>query len=114
MGGVIPAAEVTRRDMLLAKWKESGKSIPEFCRAENIPEQILTLYNWQRREQQKNELLTKGEFIPIPLRRVAPPKQIPLRPIEQPKEISCEINFPSGVQIIFHALPDAGFIKELM
>jgi len=114
MGGVISAAEVTRRDMLLAKWKASGKNIPEFCRSENIPEQILTLYNWQRRGQQKNEREIKGEFIPIPLRSVAQPKQIPLRPIEQSKEISCEMNFPSGVQIIFHGLPDAGFIKELM
>ena len=114
-------AELTRRDLLLSRWKASGKNINAFCVAENITEQLPTLYNWERRYQhkqrkheQKNEPVIKGKFIPITLRSIEQPKQTPLRSIEPTKNISCEIHFPSGVRIIFHTLPDSDFIKELI
>ena len=86
-------------DSLLEQLKQSGKSLSQFCKDENVATQRL--YYWQKKRNRKDK--PKPEFIKIQAARVG-----------YSENSICEIHFPSGICVIFKTQPDASFIKQLV
>ena len=86
-------------DSLLERLKQSGKSLSQFCKDENVATQQL--YYWQKKRSRKEK--PKPEFIKIATAQV--------RHYENP---ICEIHFPSGIRVTFKTQPNASFIKQLV
>ena len=86
-------------DSLLERLKQSGKSLSQFCKDENVA--THRIYYWQKKCSRKDK--PKPEFIKIPVARVGPSENS-----------ICEIHFPSGIRVTFKTQPEASFIKQLV
>lgn len=86
------------RFKMVERWQQSGKSINEFCKEENIG--YYSFAYWRDKFLKQNQ---PNGFIKI---KANPENSSTLN--------SCEIIFANGNRISFSKLPDMLFIKQLM
>jgi len=83
---------------IIERWKQSGKTISQFCKEENIPYHKFH-YLHSKYKQQNNT----SKFIKIkPLVR------------EVIGGSYCELYFANGSRLVFNQKPEAVFIKQLL
>jgi len=56
----------TERKAFLQEWKESGKSVEEYCREKNI--RSTTFYGWTKRQKNNNQ--TENQFVEVKPKQV--------------------------------------------
>ena len=92
------------KKILNERWEQSGKSIIQFCRDENLS--YHTFHYWRKKLASKNTVTTKKTGS----------KFIKLKSVS--KEISgagyCELILSNGHRLLFHQQPEVDFVKQLM
>jgi hypothetical protein len=88
------------KESILKEWRTSGLGKLLFCKQRNIAYQ--TMHGWVKR-QNKKEKTVSAQFIKI--------KEPALN---HPTHIHSELQFPSGVKIVFHNEPQASFVKQFI
>lgn len=82
----------------IERWKQSGKSISQFCKDENLP--YHKFHYWRRKYIKTNN--------PIGFIKIKKNLREPL------VGNYCELYFASGTRLVFNQKPEAGYIKELL
>lgn len=90
-------AKAEERNALLDRWKESGKSVRQFCQDENI--NINTFHYWRSR-----------------LKKEKPAAFIKLQPSENifRAAVYCEVMLSNGNRVLFHQSPGAKILRGLL
>lgn len=80
----------------LEQWKQSGKSIAEFCRVNHISYHAF-MY-WKKK---MTMMSGSGGFIQI-------------KPSSVPTGVVCELISGSGRRVVFHRMPDVELLRALL
>jgi hypothetical protein len=86
-----------QRISMIGRWEKSGKSIIQFCKDESIGYHMF--HYWKKR-----------------IKKTPHSKFIKLDPGSPSVPVSghCELLFANGSRMLFHQIPQADFIKQLM
>lgn len=92
----IQSENIDVRLKMIEHWKQSGKSIMAYCKAENIP--YHTFLYWRNKFSKKER-----KFIKLKTSVYVPSR-----------DKSCEIIFINGNKVNFSVQPNAAYLKELL